>query len=291
MPSTIGKITIRPSRAFGTSKSMTTPAPNTSTMNAQREFGTLQFMTTTTPNTSNMAAKGNILPTMLLPFHTQKHDMAAEPRQRINFDAFQADREVSTGEAIVYCLKTRQSINVNDPIQDLTQLKKSIKETAHSYLIKDILMTSKAVMLQDGTPIPSRSIDDLCEIWAKNSNMAEQMWTILVKRYEDMGDWELKFEEEVMASLNLEYVEEDTMEETQQMASKDVYGLVIHRKKSRIRGNKGCVAKVLTLVKRDIIKQFNRASSITHGNTITSVNPVIRHDTTTEPNLEVTEDD
>jgi hypothetical protein len=59
---------------------MTTPAPNTSTMNAQREFGTLQFMTTTTPNTSNMAAKGNILPTMLLPFHTQKHDMATEPR-------------------------------------------------------------------------------------------------------------------------------------------------------------------------------------------------------------------
>ena len=73
-------------------------------------------------------------------------------------------------EAIVYCLKTRQSMNVNDPtevkqaVQDLTQLKKSIKETAHSYLIKDILMTSKAVMLQDGTPIPSRIIDDLCEI-------------------------------------------------------------------------------------------------------------------------------
>jgi hypothetical protein len=127
-------------------------------------------MTTTTPKTSNMAAKGNTIPTMLLPFHMEEHDMAAEPRQRINFDAFQADRELSMGEAIVYCLKTRQSMNVNDPtevkqaVQDLTQLKKSIKETAHSYLIKDILMTSKAVMLQDGTPIPSRIIDDLCEI-------------------------------------------------------------------------------------------------------------------------------
>jgi uncharacterized protein YnzC (UPF0291/DUF896 family) len=109
-----------------------------------------------------------------------------------------------------------------------------------------------------------------------------------------MGDWELKFEEEVMASLNLEYVEEDTMEETLLTASKDVYGNiteVIHRKKSRMRGNKGCVAKVLILVQRDIIKQFNHASSSTHGNTITSVNPVIRHDTTTEPNLAVTEDE
>jgi hypothetical protein len=44
------------------------------------------------------------------------------------------------------------------------------------------------------------------------------------KRYEDMGDWELKFEQEVMDSLNLEYVEEDTMGETLQAASKDAYG-------------------------------------------------------------------
>ena len=50
------------------------------------------------------------------------------------------------------------------------------------------------------------------------------MWTILVKRYKDMGDWELKFEQEVMDSLNLEYVEEDTMGETLQAASKDAYG-------------------------------------------------------------------
>ena len=45
-----------------------------------------------------------------------------------------------------------------------------------------------------------------------------------------------------------------------------------------MRGNKGCVAKVLTLVKQDIIKQFNGASSNTHGNTITSANPVIQYD-------------
>jgi len=53
-----------------------------------------------------------------------------------------------------------------------------------------------------------------------------------------MGDWELKFELEVMASLNLEYVEEDTMGETLQAASKDAYGnitKVIHRKNLLLR--------------------------------------------------------
>jgi hypothetical protein len=34
MPSTVGEITLRQSRAVTTSKFMTTPAPNTSTMNA-----------------------------------------------------------------------------------------------------------------------------------------------------------------------------------------------------------------------------------------------------------------
>ena len=96
-----------------------------------------------------------------------------------------------------------------------------------------------------------------------------------------MGEWELKFEREVMDSLNMEYLEENTSEEILIAELKDREGNVtkiIHRKKSIIRGNKGCVAKLVTLVKRDIIKQFNRAASSTHGITITSVNPVINVD-------------
>jgi hypothetical protein len=38
------------------------------------------------------------------------------------------------------------------------------------------------------------------------------------------------------------------------------------------------VAKVVTLVKKDIIKQFNCAASSSHGISITSVNPVIKVD-------------
>jgi hypothetical protein len=132
----------------------------------------------------------------------------------LNIDAFQADREVTSGEAIVYHLKTKKQINVNhdqqvrNSVQELTQ-KKKIKETVHSYLIQDILLSSKALMLPNGTPVPNRRIDDLCEIWSQNASMAENMWNILIKQYEDNGEWEVKFEQEVMDSLNLENVEEN----------------------------------------------------------------------------------
>jgi hypothetical protein len=64
-------------------------------------------------------------------------------------------------------------------------------------------------MLPNGTPVPNRRIDDLCEIWSQNASMAENMWNILIKQYEDNGEWEVKFEQEVMDSLNLENVEEN----------------------------------------------------------------------------------
>jgi hypothetical protein len=208
-------------------------------------------------------------------------------KQKLNIDAFQADHGVTSGEAIVYYMKTKKQINVNDynavsdAKDDLIKLKKLIKETANALLTKDILLSSKAIVLPDGTQAPSRRIDDLCKIWSKNSSLAEQIWIVLVKRYEDMGEWEVKFEEELMEALNLEYVEEVTMDVPLQAELKGKDGTlikVINRKKTRIHGNKGCITKVFTLVKRDIIKQFNRSAQTTHGKTITSVNPVTSFD-------------
>jgi hypothetical protein len=177
---------------------------------------------------------------------------------------------------------------VRNAVQELTQLKKNIKETMHSYIIQDILRTRTSLTLQDGTPIPNRRMDDLCEVWSNNAGMAECMWNVLIKWYEDIGEWELTFEKEVMDSLSLEYVEENDGEQKLRAESKDKYGnvtKVIQWKKSRIRGNKGCIAKVATQVKRDIIEQFNRASSATHGLTITSVNPVITADDDGKKNM------
>jgi hypothetical protein len=225
--------------------------------------------------------------TMLMPYESLKTtETSTEPRQLINIDAFQADREVTQGEAIMYCIKTRKLINVNDTdqvkkaVQELSQLKKSVKDTAHSYLVKDILLNAKGLALPDGTPLPTRRLDDLCDIWRDNQVMAEQLWTILVKRYEDMGDWELTFEDEIMDAMNLEYVEDESMRASLEAKSKDKDGnvtKVTKRQKSRKRGNKGCVSRVVTLAKRDIIKQFNNATKKTHKTKITSVNADVQH--------------
>ena len=107
------------------------------------------------------------------------------------------------------------------------------------------------------------------------SSLAEQLFTILVTRYKK--EWELKFEAQVMDCLELEYVEDEDDKETLKATSKDRFGnvtKVVHRKKSNIRGCKGCVARVCTLVKRDIVKQFNRASLKTHGLAFALVSPV-----------------
>jgi len=107
------------------------------------------------------------------------------PRQKLNIDAFQADREVTSGEAIVYCLKTNKQLNVNDDqqvwnaVQELTQLKKNIKETMYSYIIQDILRSSTSLTLPDGTPIPNRRMDDLCEVWSNNAGMAKCIWNAI----------------------------------------------------------------------------------------------------------------
>ncbi len=227
------------------------------------------------------AVNSNALTTALQPFSQAAHAEPAAPRQKLNRNAFQADREISSGEAIVYCLKTKKTINVNDAnevkaaIEELVQLKKNIKDTAHSCIAQDILLGSKTLTLPDGTTVPTRTLDDLCDVWAENSSLAKQLFTILVTRYKK--EWELKFEAQVMDCLELEYVEDEDDKETLKATSKDRFGnvtKVVHRKKSNIRGCKGCVARVCTLVKRDIVKQFNRASLKTHGLAFALVSPV-----------------
>jgi len=223
------------------------------------------------------------LSTMLKPMQTLPTTTSL-PMQKLNIEAFQADREISAGEAIMYCLKTKKPINVNDgsavvlAVSELGKLKKLIKDTAQSYLIKDILVNSRSIVLPDGTQPSIRCLDDLLDMWSKHESLAEQIWTLLIKRYKDMGEWEVKFEEEVMQCLNLEYVEDDAMDQPLVAEQRDRQGrsvTVVKRKKTKVRGAKGCVARLVTLVKRDLVKRFNGACKETHKTILTSVNPSV----------------
>jgi hypothetical protein len=133
-------------------------------------------------------------------------------------------------------------VEVKKAVEELKQLKKNIKETVHSYLIQDILMNCKAITLPCGATPPTRRIDDICEVWAQNPSLVQHLWTVLVKRYEDMGEWELKFEAEVMNSLNLQYIEDDDVDEKLVAQSRDSAGnvtKVTYRKKAIFGGIKG----------------------------------------------------
>ena len=237
-----------------------------------------------TPLQSNISQSN----TMLQPIRQHNHlTPSTGPRNKINISAFTPDKEVTAGEAIVYYLRTDRAIDVTitqqvqEAIAKLTELKKKVKEVAYSYIMKDVLLNSNGIMLPDGSQIPNRRIEDLCEVWASHPELAEPLWNILIKRYEDMGEWEIKYEKHVMDAMNLEYVEEDSMKTTLKAETKNSDGTVVkvmHRRRTNVRGNKGCIAKMLTLVKRDMIKQFNRASATTHRMILTSVNPMISVD-------------
>jgi hypothetical protein len=110
--------------------------------------------------------------------------------------------------------------------------------------------------------------------------MAEQLWNILIKRYIDKGEWEKKFENEIVNYMNLEYIKENNGESTVVAQTKDEYWIVtkeVHRKKSQLRGNKGCIAQVVTLVKRDILKLFNHVAAKSQEITLTLVNPIVTY--------------
>ncbi len=48
---------------------------------------------------------------------------------------------------------------------------------------------------------------------------------------------------------------------------------VMHHQRTNVHGNKGCIAKMLTQVKRVMIKHLNHASTTMHQMILTSVHP------------------
>ncbi len=111
--------------------------------------------------------------------------------------AFIEDREASAGVSIVFCLKTGGQINIIDPkeidgaVKYFASIKKQLKGVVHTEISKEIVAW---VWLDDGEKIPNQCIGDLCNIWMKCSSLAEQMWNILIKYYQGMGEWGSKIQ-------------------------------------------------------------------------------------------------
>jgi hypothetical protein len=72
----------------------------------------------------------------------------------------------------------------------------------HSHLTNDLLMNSNSMKFSDGSQVLNWHINNLCEVWSKHPELGQQFWTILIKRNEGMGEWEVKFEKEVLDIMN-----------------------------------------------------------------------------------------
>lgn len=69
------------------------------------------------------------------------------------------------------------------------------------------------VWLDDGEKVHNQCICDFCDTWVKHSSLAEQMWNVLIKFYQALGEWEVKSEKSVTQKLSMEYVEEEKIQE------------------------------------------------------------------------------
>ena len=76
-----------------------------------------------------------------------------------------------------------------------------------------------------------------------------------------MKTWEIQYQKQTMQQLNLKYLEDSNEPLVAKQKKKDK---TIVQKKSEMRGGKGCIAKLATLVKRDILRVINKAAKDTH---------------------------
>jgi hypothetical protein len=73
-----------------------------------------------------------------------------------------------------------------------------------------------------------------------------------------MKTWEIQYQKQAMQQLILKYLEDSNEPLVAKQKKKD------KQKKTEMRGGKGCIAKLATLVKRDILRVINKATKDTH---------------------------
>jgi hypothetical protein len=105
--------------------------------------------------------------------------------------------------------------------------------------------------------VPRRQVDNplniemLSKAWAEDETMMGDLWQCCYGIFARQLDWENFLEGKAMKKLKFTYIDDGRKKEGTDQ-----------------RGNKGCVAKLATKVKQDILKQINRRAKNTHGKMI-----------------------
>jgi hypothetical protein len=186
---------------------------------------------------------------------TNQHDTSTF--KLIFWHLFHPDNKISWEMAIDYnhhCkLGIKKGVRPNNPGEEL--LKRMIGKVRDLYegdlkaMVQDVIKRecSARQICYQGNPITK--MDQIAKAWAENMTLQEDLWHCCYGTFAKGIDWESEYEIKAMEKLKYKSLEDD---QAQQVGTNQ-------------RGKKGCIAKLATKVKRDIMKNINRKAAKTHG--------------------------
>jgi len=178
--------------------------------------------------------------------------------KNITRQLFDAEKRVTREEAIDFNYRCNLGVNIrsgrNDGGEDtLRNIIKTVRSTFDGHLKGMIEETIKQECVKKGIRYkgqPITKMSQLADAWAADQTLAEKVWHCAFGVFFRQMDWENEFEVKAMEQLKYRYIEDDDNDEGQG---------------TQRRGNKGCVAKLATKVKREVVKCINRKTGKTHG--------------------------
>jgi hypothetical protein len=117
-----------------------------------------------------------------------------------------------------------------------------------SYIEKEITKEcQRRNILYQGQPI--NKLDQVANAWAEDASLMSELWQCCFGSFWRQLDWENSLEKLVMKKMQFKYLDDENFQ----------------KEGTERRGNKGCVAKLATSAKKDIVKRINRKTRKTHG--------------------------
>jgi hypothetical protein len=178
--------------------------------------------------------------------------------KKITRELFDVENRVTREEAIDFNYRCNLGVNIRSGRSDegeqiLRNIIKRVRSTFDGHLkgmIEDVIKQEcvKKGIQYRGQPITKMS--QLADAWAADQTLAEKVWHCAFGVFFRKLDWENTFEVEAMEQLQYQYIDDDDNDEG---------------KGTQRRGNKGCVAKLATKVKREVVKCINQKTAKTHG--------------------------
>lgn len=174
----------------------------------------------------------------------------------ISRNFFNAEKKISRDHAIAFNIQGNLGYDIEDNIamENIKQLISNTRQRFKDYIqgaLEDQIKkecTNSNITYQ-GQPITK--LKNLGKAWAEDANIGDKVWKAVCGTFENAFDWDTNMEQEAMDCLNFKYIEEGNKKGTDR------------------RGNKGCVAKLATKIKRDMLKSINRQGKKTHGIKVT----------------------